>query len=72
MENKVLQYYNQFLNDFKYRYYFLSVKSKFKSSSQSRYPIITKNNNIISCFTGKIQGIYVIEKYIKDEINNRI
>jgi hypothetical protein len=34
--------------------------------SSGRYPIIKKFDNIISCFTGKIQGVYIIE----DKINN--
>lgn len=71
IEDKVQKYYTNFLNDFKYKSYFLSVKSKFETSSQSRYPIIKKEKNIINCFTGKIQGIYIIENYIKNEINNR-
>jgi hypothetical protein len=71
MESKVLKYYKNFKNDFKYDGYFLSIKSKIISSSDSRYPIIEKENNIVNCFTGKIQGIYIIENYIKNEINNR-
>lgn len=71
MESKVLEYYKDFKNDFKYDGYFLSTKSKVISNSDNRYPIIEKEKNIVNCFTGKIQGIYIIENYINNEINNR-
>lgn len=71
IENKIISYYPEFLLEFKYKSYFLSIKSKIIDASDSRSPIISKENNIINCFTGKIQGIYIIENYIKNEINNR-
>lgn len=70
MEKKVKHYFPNFNDFFKYDSYFLSTKSKIINNSDERYPVITKDDNIINCFTGKIQGIYIIEKYIKDEINN--
>jgi hypothetical protein len=70
MENKVLKYYPSFLNDFKIKDKILSIKSKFESITDNRYPIIKENGNIISCFTGKIQGIYIIEDYILNKIND--
>ncbi len=70
MENKVLKYYPEFLNDFKIKDKFLSIKSKFDSITDNRYPIIKENNNIISSFTGKIQGVYIIEDYILNKIKN--
>lgn len=69
IENKVNMYYNNFANDFKYKTYFLSVKSKIKNLSDDRSPIITKDKNLIHCFTGKIQGIYLIEDYLKKKFN---
>lgn len=71
MEKKVKHYFPNFLNHYEYHGYFLSTKSKIISTSDERYPVISKDGNIINCFTGKIQGIYIIEKYIQDEINNR-
>jgi hypothetical protein len=71
MEKKVKHYLPEFDSHYKYSSYFLSTKSKIVSMSDERYPIIDKKNNIINCFTGKIQGIYIIEKYIQNEINNR-
>lgn len=69
-EEKVLIYYPKFLNDFKYKRHFLSIKSKIEDDSSSRYPVIIENDNIISCFTGKIQGIYIIEEYVISKINS--
>jgi hypothetical protein len=69
-ENRVKTFIPDFNEYFKYDSYFLSIKSKVKDESDSRYPIIKQTNNIISCFTGKIQGIYIIEDYILNLINN--
>jgi hypothetical protein len=68
IENKIKKFYPEFNNYFMYDSYILSTKSKIISSSDERYPIITKNKNVINCFTGKIQGIYIIEDYIYKEI----
>jgi len=70
IEKKILKYYPEFLESFRYNGYFLSTKSKTVNSSDDRYPIINKNKNIYYCFTGKIQGIFIIEDYIRNEINN--
>lgn len=69
IEWKVKHYYPEFLEYFTYNDYFISVKSKVKSNSANRYPVITQEDNIINCFTGKIQGIYIIENYINEIIN---
>ena len=66
MENKILKYYDNFLNDFRYHSYVKSIKYKVKNLSDTRVPLITQKENIINCFTGKIQGIYLIESYIKN------
>lgn len=68
VEDKILKFYPDFLSNFKYHSYFLSTKSKINDLSDERYPIITKKNNLVNCFTGKIQGIYIIEDYIKNII----
>jgi hypothetical protein len=70
IEKKINNYYPLFNKNFKYESYFISVKSKIISESDERYPIISKENNLINCFTGKIQGIYIIEDFIKKEIKN--
>lgn len=71
VEKKIIEYYPNFVDDFKYHGYFLSTKSKVVSISDDRYPIITKDKNLISCFTGKIQGIYIIEDTIKKLIYDK-
>jgi hypothetical protein len=69
IETKILKYYPYFVNQFKYNSYFLSVKSKRKNDSSDRYPVIIDNGKILNCFTGKIQGIYIIEDYITKKIS---
>lgn len=75
IEKKVKKYFADFENYYEYYGYFLSVKSKIKSGSDNRAPIIISDKNIIQCFTGKIQGIYLIEdfviKYIENYYDNR-
>lgn len=66
IEKKIQRYYPAFLQDFEYKDHVISMKTKFISTSSNRYPKITKYNNIINCFTGKIQGIFIIEKFIRD------
>jgi hypothetical protein len=69
MEEKIKKYYPNILNDFKFKSYFLSTKSKMINSSDDRSPIISNEDNYVSCFTGKIQGIYLIEDFLKNEFN---
>lgn len=69
-EEKILKYYPNFKTDFKYDSYFLATKTKPINESDSRYPVFNKTGNIVSCFTGKIQGIYIIEDFIKQVIIN--
>jgi hypothetical protein len=70
MEKKVMGYYDDFHNDFKYKEFFLSIKCKPISGSDERYPVINKTDNIINCYTGKIQGVYIISDYINNLIND--
>jgi len=70
-EEKILKFYPNFLSDFEYESYFLSTKSKIVDLSDERYPIIKEEDNLINCFTGKIQGIYIIEDYIKNIIEKK-
>jgi hypothetical protein len=69
-EKNVYHLIPNFKEFFEYDSYFLSIKSKINDESGNRYPVIKKRDNIISCFTGKIQGIYVIGDYIKKLMNN--
>lgn len=72
IEEKVKEFFPDFLEHFSYSDYFISIKTKIISNSDSRYPVIEKNGNVINCFSGKIQGIYIIEDYIKQIINENI
>jgi hypothetical protein len=72
IEKKIRKYYPEFNNDFEYVSFFISTKSKFENKSDDRYPVITQNNNLINCFTGKIQGIYIIEEKIKNIIDEKL
>jgi len=69
-ENKVEKIIPNFKEIFTYDSYFLSTKSKINDDSGNRYPVIKESNNIISCFTGKIQGVYIIEEYVKNKIKS--
>lgn len=68
-ESKILSYYDNFLQHFEYNHFFTSIKVKYPSASADRFPVIKQENNIISCFTGKIQGMYILENYINEIIN---
>ena len=69
IENKITYYYNNFTTNFKYNRFYTSIKVKRYSASADRYPLITKEDNIITCNTGKIQGIYILEDYINEIIS---
>jgi len=71
IEEKILYYYGGFKTHFMYKEYYTSIKVKNLSESADRSPAIVKDNNIITCTTGKIQGIYTLENYIQNEITNR-
>jgi len=66
--DRVRYYFPDFDKHFQYRTYFTSIKSKTYSPSADRYPTISQKDNVINFFTGKIQGIYVIEEKIKELI----
>jgi hypothetical protein len=69
LENKITFYYKNFLKDFKYYGTEEIVRNKQYGMSDSRVPEIIVQDNILSCFIGKIQGIYYVEDYIKDNYN---
>jgi hypothetical protein len=67
-ENRVEAFIPDFKKYFKYDSYFISIKNKINDESANRYPVVKIKDNIISCFTGKIQGIYPIEENINSII----
>jgi hypothetical protein len=66
---RVKFYLPNFDDHYFYRDYFTSIKSKTYNQSADRYPIISTKGKLINGFTGKIQGIYVIEDEIKRILN---
>jgi hypothetical protein len=64
-EEKAVFYYPDFHKKFKYHEMLKVVKAKPVDKSDSRAPVITMENNIINCFSGKIQGIYYLEDYVR-------
>jgi len=70
IEQDVLRFFPNFYNCFEYKNYFTSIKVKHNSKCDDRSPVLNINDNIISCYTGKIQGIFYIEEFIKNEISH--
>lgn len=64
LEKKIMEFYPQLKEDFIYDSFFISTKSKTNDESNDRSPVINTQENLINIFTGKIQGIYLIEDYI--------
>lgn len=71
IEQKIKHYYTEFDKHFRYKGYYTSIKVKNLSQSADRSPTIVRDKNLISCVTGKIQGIYTLENYIQNEIISR-
>lgn len=65
LENKIAENYPTFLDDFEYRDSFWSTKVKPIDDSPDRIPKFRYDNKILDCFTGKIQGIYAVENYVR-------
>jgi hypothetical protein len=65
IEDKIYYYYPEFHKKFQYHGRLSAVKAKPLDRSDNRAPVITMENNIINCFSGKIQGIYYLEDYVR-------
>jgi hypothetical protein len=65
IEKKILENYPNFLNDFEYKESFFSTKVKPVDDSPDRVPKFRRDGKVIDCFTGKIQGIYAVETYVR-------
>jgi len=73
MQNKILNYYSNFLDNFEYIDYFLSKKTKKISNSSSRDIEIEEiEDNVISVNCGKIYGIFEFEKYILEYLSKNV
>lgn len=67
---KVLCYYSNFLEDFEFVGFHTGKKEKVKDLSDCRIPLIRKEDNVFSIFTGKIQGIYYIQEAIENALKD--
>ena len=47
----------------------LSMKSKRNNASAYRAPLFKQQGNFLSCYTGKIQGIYLIEERVRQMLD---
>jgi hypothetical protein len=45
------------------------MKSKRSNASAYRAPLFKQQDNLLSCYTGKIQGIYLIEERVRQMLD---
>lgn len=69
IEEHVARYWPEFYDYFKYAFLVVSIKAKCKNASAQRTPIFKQDDNLLSFYTGKIQGIYAIEKMAKEAMS---
>jgi hypothetical protein len=60
-EEHACLYWPGFLEHLAFSKSVVSMKSKRSNASAYRAPLFKQNDNVLSCFTGKIQGIYLVE-----------
>ncbi|MDD1448728.1 hypothetical protein MEN98_21960, partial [Dolichospermum sp. ST_sed8] len=63
-ENHVRHYWPDFSEHLSRDSIVLSMKSKRSNASAYRAPLFKQQDNLLSCYTGKIQGIYLIEERV--------
>jgi len=68
IEDHVVRYWSEFHDYFKYAFLVVSIKAKCKNASAQRTPVFKQQDNLLSFYTGKIQGIYAIEQMAKEAI----
>lgn len=59
-------YWPEFLDHLSRHSIVLSMKSKRSNASAYRAPLFKRQDNLLSCYTGKIQGIYLIEEKVRE------
>ena len=65
MENHLRQYWSELEDYLSPLLPVTSVKAKVRNNSADRAPVSEQDDNLLSVFTGKIQGIYAIEALVK-------
>jgi hypothetical protein len=69
MEEHAMSYWPEFNDYFQYVFPVVSIKAKSKNASAQRTPIFRQHDNLLSFYTGKIQGIYAIEEMAKEAMS---
>ena len=72
MERHVKQYWPDFDDFMKFEFTSVSTKAKTKNKSANRTPQYKTEDNLLSVFTGKIQGIYAIEELARQFIDKSL
>jgi hypothetical protein len=62
-------YWPEFADHLSFSKTVYSMKSKRSNASAYRAPLFKKDGNVLSCFTGKIQGIYLIEAKVREVLS---
>lgn len=65
-EQHVRLYWPGFLDHLAFQEVVVSMKSKRTNASAYRAPLFKQEDNLLSCYTGKIQGIYLIEEKVRE------
>ena len=68
-EQHVAMYWPAFSEYLRFSKTIVSMKSKRANASAYRAPLFKQKENVLSCFTGKIQGIYLIEDKVKEVLS---
>jgi hypothetical protein len=68
-ERHVKMYWPAFSDHLSFSRTVVSMKSKRANASAYRAPLFKQQEKILSCFTGKIQGIYLIEEKVKEVLS---
>ncbi len=67
-ELHVRSYWSQFTDHLSFRETVVSMKSKRSNASANRAPLFKQRDKVLSCFSGKIQGIYLVEAKVKEAL----
>ena len=68
-ERHVKMYWPAFSDYLSFSRTVVSMKSKCANASAYRAPLFKQQEKVLSCFTGKIQGIYLIEERVKEVLS---
>jgi len=72
MEQHAKQYWPAFDDFLKFEFTCTSTKAKTKNKTANRTPVFKTEDNLLSVFTGKIQGIYAIEQMARQFIDKSL